>query len=38
VRVLAMIYLYIAVLPILLVSLYGITVIDDGYGDRDALD
>jgi hypothetical protein len=33
-----MIYLYVALLPILLVSLYGITVIDDGYGDRDALD
>ena len=38
VRVLAMIYLYIAVLPILLVALYGITVKDDGYGDPDALD
>jgi hypothetical protein len=33
-----MIYLYVALLPILLVSLYGITIKDDGFGERDALD
>ena len=33
-----MIYLYVALLPILAISLYGITVIDEGYGDQDALD
>ena len=30
--------LYLALLPIVLVSLYGITVKDDGFGDTDALD
>jgi hypothetical protein len=37
-RVLRMIYLYLALLPIILVSLYGITVKDEGYGQTDALD
>lgn len=30
--------LYLALMPIIFVSLYGITVKDEGYGDRDALD
>jgi hypothetical protein len=33
-----MIYLYLALLPIILVALYGITVKDEGYGNPDALD
>jgi hypothetical protein len=37
-RVSRMTALYIAILPIILISLYGITVIDEGYGYRDALD
>jgi hypothetical protein len=37
-RVPRMIYLYIALMPIILVSLYGITVKDEGYGNSDALD
>ena len=37
-RVLRVTMLYLALMPIIFVSLYGITVKDDGYGDQDALD